>query len=222
MKTVLLAILMSFFFSKSKEANDQSQKSIKLPEPVYQGQTSVEEAIKSRRSIRTYKKAPLSLPQLSQLLWAAQGITSSGGYRTAPSAGALYPLELYVVVGQVEGLTPGVYQYHPQGHKLTLKIEEDKRIALARASVMQSWMAKAPIMLVITAFYNRTAIKYGPRAKRYVHMEVGHAAQNVYLQATSLKLGTVMVGAFADPAVKEILSLRKTEEPMAIMPVGVK
>ena len=222
MKTVLIALLISFFFTKSKEANDQSQKPIKLPEPVYQSQTSVEEAIKSRRSIRAYKNAPLSLQQLSQILWAAQGITSTGGYRSAPSAGALYPLELYVVVGQVEGLTPGVYQYHPQGHKLTVKIEEDKRIALARASVMQSWMAKAPAMLVVTAFYSRTTVKYGPRGKRYVHMEVGHAAQNVYLQAAALDLGTVMVGAFVDTAVKEILSLKKTEEPMAIMPVGIK
>ena len=214
---------MSFFFGQGKKVNTHiTEKSIKLPDPVYQSQMSVEEAIKTRRSIRTYEKAPLSLQHLSQMLWAAQGITSAGGYRTAPSAGALYPLELYVVAGEVEGLTPGVYRYHPQGHKITLKIEDDPRIALARASVMQNWMAKAPAILVITAFYSRTAVKYGSRAKRYVHMEVGHAAQNIYLQATSLNLGTVMVGAFMDTAVKEILSLKKAEAPLAIMPIGVK
>ncbi|MDH3711821.1 MAG: SagB/ThcOx family dehydrogenase, partial [Cyclobacteriaceae bacterium] len=148
--------------------------------------------------------------------------TSSGGYRSAPSAGALYPLEIYIVVGKVQDLIPGVYKYHPQRHGITLEMEGDKRRPVARAAVMQSWMAEAPLMMVITAVYSRTTIKYGPRGKRYVHMEVGHAAQNVYLQSVSLDLGTVMVGAFGDTVVKNILSLKKSEEPLAIMPVGIK
>jgi SagB-type dehydrogenase family enzyme len=223
MKTVLLVLLMGLFIGKSKQSNETlSERLIKLPEPIYQSETSVEEAIKSRRSVRAYKEGPLSLQQLSQMLWAAQGITSGGGYRTAPSAGALYPLEVYVVVGDVSDLSAGVYKYHPQRHGITQEVKGDKRRALAQASVMQSWMAKAPAMLVITGIYQRTTVKYGARGKRYVHMEVGHAAQNIYLQAVSLNLGTVMVGAFVDTVVKTILTLKKAEEPLAILPVGLK
>ncbi len=221
MKSLLLALLMGLFFSKSKQSDHTvEEKLIKLPQPAFQSGTSLEEAIKARRSVRSYNQDSLSLAHLSQILWAAQGQTSPGGYRTAPSAGALYPLEIYLVVGEVEDLASGVYKYHPHRHGITLEMEGDKRKPVSRAAVMQNWMAQAPVMLVITAVYSRTTIKYGPRGKRYVHMEVGHAAQNVYLQAVSLNLGTVMVGAFGDTVVKNILSLKKSEEPLAIMPVG--
>ncbi len=221
MKPLLLALLMGLFFTKSQQSHHPvEEKLIKLPQPAYRSGTSVEEAIKARRSVRSYAQDSLSLAHLSQILWAIQGQTSPGGYRTAPSAGALYPLEIYIVVGEVQDLTSGVYKYHPQRHGITLELEGDKRKPVARASVMQNWMAQAPLMLVITAVYSRTTTKYGPQGKRYAHMEVGHAAQNVYLQAVSLNLGTVMVGAFGDMVIKNILSLKKSEEPLAIMPVG--
>lgn len=197
-------------------------KIIKLPPPVYESETSIEEALKARRSVRDFKKESLTLAQVSQMLWAAQGITRGSSYRTAPSAGALYPLEVYLVAGEVQDLPVGVYKYDPRRHGLTLEQEGDKRKSLAHAAVLQNWMAKAPAMLVMAAVYRRTTIKYGPRGKRYAHIEVGHAAQNVYLQATSMNLGTVMVGAFMDEAVKRILVLKKVEEPLAIMPIGIK
>lgn len=228
MKIILILItglttVMIFGKIKRHQSPDKTDaKIIKLPPPVYESETSVEEALKARRSVRDYKKESLTLAQISQMLWAAQGITKGSNYRTAPSAGALYPLEVYLVVGEVQDLPVGVYKYDPHRHGLTLEQDGDKRKSLAHAAVMQNWMAKAPAMLVMAAVYRRTTVKYGPRGKRYAHIEVGHVAQNVYLQATSMKLGTVMVGAFMDEAVKKILAMKKEEEPLAIMPIGTK
>ncbi len=199
----------------------QEVKTVTLPTPKYESNFSVEEALESRRSIRAYKSEPLTLQHLSQLLWAAQGITYANTYRTAPSAGALYPLEIYLVAGDVVDLSPGVYKYHPDGHKMTLQVEGDKRKAVAKAALFQNWMSKAPVMVVITAVYRRTSKKYGKRGDRYVHIEVGHVAQNIYLQAGALNLGTVIVGAYSDQIVKNILNLQE-EQPLAIMPIGVK
>lgn len=194
---------------------------IKLPQPRLKGQMSVEEAISRRRSVRDFKPEPLSIEQLSQILWAAQGITGRGQFRSAPSAGALYPLEIYAVVGSVEGLEPGVYHYNPENHSIIKEIEGDLRQQLCDAALRQDSVITAPVNIVFTAIYERTSRKYGERAARYVHIEVGHAAQNVYLQAEALGLGTVMMGAFHDDRVKEILHLQK-EEPLVIMPVGSK
>lgn len=193
---------------------------IELPEPIYDSPTSVEQALRGRRSVREYSDEPLTLQEVSQLLWAAQGLTNKRGFRTAPSAGALYPLELYVVVGVVEGLAPSVYKYSPQGHQLHSIASGDRRGALASASLAQSCIREGAIDLVFAAVYERTTKKYGQRGHRYVHMEVGHAAQNVYLQAVSLRLGTVVVGAFQDKAVKSIVGLAEGETPLYIMPVG--
>ena len=151
-------------------------------------------AIRNRESRRAYTDAALTLEELAFLLWAAQGVTHPRGLRTAPSAGALYPLEIYVVAGNVTGIAPGVYHYQIPQHRLQQQIAEDKRIGLGRASHWQTWMAKAAVIIVFAAEYERTARKYGVRAKRYVHMEVGHAAQNLFLQAEDLGLATVVVG----------------------------
>lgn len=164
--------------------------------------------------------APLSLQHLSQLLWAAQGITGPDGGRAAPSAGALYPLELYVVAGDVDSLTPGVYRYAPERHELIKHAGDDRREALAAAALGQSWVQRAPAVLVLAGVYERSAAKYGSRARRYTHMEAGHAAQNVYLQATAVKLATVIVGAFDDEAVRETLGLPADHAPLGLMPVG--
>ena len=195
---------------------------ITLPEPRYDSNVSIEEALLNRRSIREYAGEPLMLQEVSQLLWAAQGITDSRGFRTAPSAGALYPLEVYVVVGDVESLTEGVYRYKPQEHELIKVLDGDKRVELAKAALGQAWVKEAAADIVITAVYERTTVKYGDRGIRYVHMEAGHAAQNLCLQATAMDLGTVTVGAFYDEQVKEVLSLPKDEQPLYIIPVGKK
>lgn len=195
---------------------------IKLPLPRHKSAISVEEALLKRRSIREYTSAPLTLPEVSQLLWAGQGITDPRGLRTAPSAGATYPLETYLVVGKADGLGEGVYHYRPEGHKLVKIMEGDLRRELAIAALGQEWVKEAAINIVFAAEYERTTRRYGERGVRYVHMEVGHAAQNVYLQAVALDLGTVVIGAFYDDRVKKVLGLPKNEEPLYIMPVGRK
>lgn len=191
---------------------------IMLPKVRLKGQISVEEAIKRRESVRSYRDAPISLSMLSQLLWAAQGITREGGGRSAPSAGATYPLTIYVAVGNVTGLEPGFYRYLPREHGLEQISKQDIRYELALASLMQLWMAKAPVVLIVAANYERTTSRYGERGIRYVHIEVGAVCENVHLQAVALDLGTVIVGAFEDESVKKILQVK--EEPLALMPVG--
>lgn len=196
------------------------QRDIKLPGPRLTSETAIEEALYKRRSAREYKKESLSLTCVAQLLWAAQGITDKGGMRTAPSAGALYPLEVYLVIGAVDGLPAGVYHYHPSGHRLERVTTGDKRALLAAAAGMQSAVSHGAAVLVIAADYNRTQVKYGQRATRYVHMEAGHVAQNVYLQSVALNVRTVAIGAFSDGLVKQVLSLPKNEEPLYLMPLG--
>jgi SagB-type dehydrogenase family enzyme len=195
---------------------------IKLPEPRYESETSIEEALARRRSIRAYSGANLTLEEVSQLLWAAQGITAPWGGRTAPSAGALYPLELYVAAGDVEGIDKGVYRYSPAEHELEKVMDGDIRIELANAALGQNSVRDAAIDLVFTAVYERTTVKYKERGIQYVHLEAGHAAQNVYLQAVSLDLGTVTIGAFGDTEVKKIMNIEEQEDPLYIMPVGRK
>ena len=197
-------------------------KTIKLPEPRYESEISVEEALLARRSVRNYKNEPLTLKEVSQLLWAAQGITNEKGSRSAPSAGALYPLEVYVVAQNVDSLSGGIYKYKPQGHELTKVVEGDKRMGLYNAALDQSAVKDAAVVVVFSAVYERTAEKYGERGERYVHLETGHAAQNVYLQAISLGLGTVVIGAFNDNEVKKIMNMQDDEQPLYIMPVGRK
>lgn len=194
---------------------------IKLPEPKYDSNTSVERALLERRSVRAYKKGALTLNEVSQLLWAAQGITDSRAmFRTSPSAGALYPLDVYLVIGAVEGVANGVYKYRPQQHKLVKVRNGDVRNELASAALGQSSVGEGAIVMVFSAVYERTTQKYGNRGIRYVHMEAGHAAQNVFLQAVSLDLGMVVVGAFRDDQVRKILNLSDYERPLYIVPIG--
>lgn len=195
---------------------------VQLPEPRLKSEVSLEEALLSRRSVREYANLPLTLEDVSQLLWAAQGITAEWGGRTAPSAGALYPLEVYLAVGNVENLAAGVYKYKPERHELVKVRDDDVRGELAKAALDQSWVMEGAIDIVIAAVYERTTKKYGDRGVRYTHMEAGHAAQNIYLQATALDLGTVTIGAFYDDRVKDILGMPKNETPLYVIPVGRK
>ncbi|MBA7485105.1 hypothetical protein ES707_20640 [subsurface metagenome] len=194
-----------------------------LPSPGQKGGMSLAEAITRRRSIRRFAPQPISQSQLSQMLWAAQGTSNaSGRHRTAPSAGATYPLEIFVVCGTncIEGIGSGIYHYNADSHSLTLRHKEDMRLELARASLDQEFIYEAPVDIVICAVYERTLSSYGARGERYVHIEVGHAGQNIYLQATSLGLATVAVGAFYDEQVRNVLQLEEQYRPLYIMPVG--
>ncbi len=190
---------------------------------------SVEEALAYRRSIRSYRDEPITIEQLSQLLWATYGINEPRrGFKTTPSAGATYPLVIYVVIGSNgvslgngSFLKPGSYRYDPYSHSLHLVKEGDLRDDLARAALDQEWVRDAPIDIVICAIFERTTRVYGERGYRYVYMEVGHAGQNIYLEATALGLGTVAVGAFYDDAVRLVIGAKPNEHPLYIMPVGV-
>lgn len=195
---------------------------LSLPAPATQGTLSLEEALSQRHSVRALQSGPLNLMEVAQLLWAAQGMTARSGKRTAPSAGALYPLRLYLVAGAVEGLAPGVYRYDPARHRLQRITSGDQRAVLAAAALGQRWIRDNAAVLVIAAVYERTTGKYGERGVRYVHMEAGHVAQNVLLQATALNLGMVPVGAFRDKAVADALHLSSPEQPLYLLPVGRK
>lgn len=198
---------------------------IRLSKPAYDGKVSVERAIKGRRTIRDFQPKPLALAQLSQLFWSAQGITDERReFRAAPSGGALYPLDAYAVVGEggVEGLESGVYHYHPSSHSIQLIRKGDRRKEVAGAALWQMWMARAPVIFVITSEYERITCKYGKRGIRYAQIEVGHVGQNIFLQSGALGLGAGIVGAFHDDAVTEAIGAPEAHKPLIIMPVGYK
>jgi SagB-type dehydrogenase family enzyme len=182
---------------------------IKLPEPTYRGMT-IEEAIQKRRSVRNYSPDPLSLVQLSQLLFAAQGITGKmygQPLRTAPSAGALYPFETYLIVNNVKGLAPGVYHYAVLSHELEIVKQGDFKKEITDAGLKQEMLGEADVTFVLAAIFDRVRHKYGERGIRYVYMEAGHISQNISLQAVSLGLGSVTVGAFFDKKVNQLLGI---------------
>jgi SagB-type dehydrogenase family enzyme len=188
---------------------------IQLPAPKLKGDLTLEEALARRRSMREFSDVPLTLEELGQLLWSAQGINHPAGYRTAPSAGALYPLEIYLVTQD------GSYHYDVQGHRLSLHQQGDIRPALYKVARQQEPVLKASAVFVISAVYERTEKKYGKaRSPRYVHLEAGHAAQNLLLQAVGLDLGAVPIGAFIDEEVKAVLSLPDDHQPLYLIPVG--
>jgi SagB-type dehydrogenase family enzyme len=187
---------------------------IKLEEADKTGAVSLEEAIERRKSRRSFKRTTLAKKELSQLLWSAG---------KAPSAGATYPLELYVTIGEecVDGIDAGVYHVEKGYSELEMHKEGDLRAALAIACLSETFIADAPVSFVIAAEYERTTRRYGDRGVRYVHIEVGHVGQNIYLQCESLGLATVAIGAFYDAEVARVLSLPEEHKPIYVMPVGV-
>jgi len=199
---------------------------IKLPAPLSKGKNTLPELLTTRRSRRDFSSKPLSLEELAQILWSAQGLAGGpeGTTRTAPSAGATYPLEVFLVAGEdgVEGTGEGVYRYNWKRHELALENPGDVRKSLARAALGQGFIFQAPASVVLAADYSRTTFRYGERGRRYVHNEVGHLSQNIYLVCEDLNLATVEVGAFHDDEVKRVLGLSAELEPLAIMPVGHK
>jgi len=188
---------------------------INLPKPKTNSTFSLERSIYKRRSEREFHTRELTDEQLSQILWAAQGITeTSFGFRTAPSAGALYPLHIYVVKKD------GVFRYLPDSHSLVELSREDQRASLVRAALGQSSIREAPVSIVISANFAITQAKYGPRAFRYVCMEIGHVAENIQLQAVALGLGSVPLGAFWDDVIKSALNIPENQDPLYIIPIG--
>ncbi len=226
---VFLVLVLSLHFSTcipepraevEKGAAESVSSNIKLPPPDKKGTISVEEAINNRRTYRKFGPGSVTLNLLSQLFWSAQGVTSPAGFRTAPSAGALYPLEVYAVVGDVDGVEAGVYHYIAPTHSMERVKKGDFRKALGIAALMQLWIKDAPVSIVITGDYERTKKKYKDRGTQFVHIEVGHAAQIILLQAQALGLVVGEVGAFFDAGVAQTLSLPEELTPFLILPVG--
>jgi SagB-type dehydrogenase family enzyme len=193
---------------------------VSLPAPKLKGKMSIEECLAARRSVRAYLDTPLSVADAGQLLWAAQGVTGPEKQRTAPSAGALYPLDVYFVAGNVTGLDPGVYRYDVHRHQLWPLSGGDRREELFAAAFNQDCVRYAAALLVFTATHRRTTRKYGEKAARFVDVEAGHAAENVVLQAVALGLGSVTVGAMDCDAVKRVLRPGAGEEPIYVVAVG--
>lgn len=195
----------------------EDMKEISLPKPRMKGDISVEEAIQTRRSVRSFSSKEVSLEDISQLLWACQGITDERrGFRASPSAGALYPLEIYVVTKD------GVLQYIPDAHKLEVISNKDIRKDLALIAYGQGFIAQACLNIVICVVYERVTSKYGKPGVAWTHIEVGHAAQNIFLQAVALGLDSAPIGAFSDAEVSKILNLPYGVKPLYILPVGYR
>ena len=203
---------------------------ILLPAPNLKGMVSVEEALYIRRSVREYKEEGISIGEVSQLLWSAYGVSKAiapdklrGGLKTAPSAGALYPLEIYIYIDRVAGLEKGFYYYEPNGHKIYLIKSGDFAKQLGAVCYGQDFIGTAPVSLVYSAIFERTTSKYGDRGReRYVAMDLGHSAENVYLQAEAMNMGTVGIGAFDDLSLKKLVNMTQVEEPLYVMPCGKK
>ncbi len=202
----------------------QAAEVVKLPPASPKGAVSVAEALQARRTVRHFASRPLALAQVGQIMWAADGLSDPRGLRTAPSAGATYPLELYLVVGEggVTGLAPGLYRYLAAEHALQPTVKGDLRAPVARASLNQSWMAEAPVIVIIAAEYRRCTNRYGERGVMYTHMESGHVGQNVFLMAEALGLGAGIVGAFEDKGLSQTLQLPQGQVPLLVMPLGYK
>lgn len=223
------AALLTAFGSPENTAprENTTSSTIALPSPKSEGELSLEEALNRRGVERNYSQQPLSLEDLSQLLWAGCGMqvdAVSGPTRTAPSAGGLYPQELFVFVGNVENsgrsIEPGLYRYEPRDHRLVRLYSGDRREKLARAALNQGFIAQAPAVIVLGGVAERTAAKYGERgAERYLFLDAGHSAQNISLQATALRLDSALVGAFYDEQIAALFPEAEAA-PLYIIPVG--
>lgn len=216
-------LTMRLAFPQDKPEKPREVKVVQLPGPKLKGKMSLEEAIKKRRCVRRYKEKPLSLAQLSQLLWAANGVTGKKSYyRAAPSAGALHPLDFYVVVGKgsVKGLDEGVWHYNPPRHTIDRVTEGDLRGGLQNAALRQKQVGTAQVVIVVTVEYRRTTKKYGDRGNRYAIMDAGFASENLFLQVQTLGLAACVVGAFRDAQVSKLLNLPKTHEPLLLLTIG--
>lgn len=223
MSLLLIGILLFMPACSPRDSNLETgtMTTITLPEPNLTGDISLEETLQRRRSVREYASTQLTLVEIGQLAWSAQGITDhTRGFRTAPSAGATFPLELYFLIAGTDDIAEGAYRYLPDDHVLEQVIEGDLRQNLQSVALGQESITEAPVVLVITGVLSRIEPRYRDRAMRYMYMEAGHVAQNVYLQSVPLEIGTVVIGAFSDDGVSDVLQLDDEEHPLYIMPLG--
>ena len=212
----------------------QENLAIQLPAPSFDSKTSVENALLTRRSERVFLQDAIKLEDLSQILWAAQGVTLEidtmprvfigekwfGGVRTAPSAGALFPIELYIAAGNAESLDPGLYKYNALNHTIFKVMDGDKREDVRKAALNQIAVKNGQVCIIIAANFGRTEYKYKARATQYVYIESGAVCQNIYLQCNSLGIGTVLIGAIMEEPMKVALDMPDSETPIAVMPIG--
>lgn len=205
----------------------KAQTEIQLPQPSLVGKMSVEAAIARKKSVRAFSTEGLTQTEVSQLLWSANGnlpidAVSSATTKVLPSAGGLYPLEVFLLTGPntVKGIPEGVYQYNTVNHALKPLVSGDKRIDLAHAALSQMWLARAPAIIVIGAVFARTTAKYGNRGVQYVFMEAGNSNQNIYLEGESLGLKIATVGAFHEAQVSSVLKLPTDVTPLLLMGTG--
>ncbi len=224
-KIITLFAIVFFMYSGlnyliSRSAPKPGDEIIDLPAPNLKGTMSVEEALSKRRSVRKYSKEKMKFADLAQVLWAAQGVTKDDFFRTTPSAGTMYGLEVYVVVGNVENIIPGIYEYLPVKRTLRKIRSGDLRYDLADAALGQLFIEKAPATIILLGNYDRVSQKYMDRGQLYVNIEAGHAGQNIYLQATALGLGTCAVGIFEPNEVRKLINARADESPIIMYPVG--
>lgn len=196
------------------ETPASSDVEIDFPDPT-EGTVALGAVLRGRRSVREFSPRDLTDAEIGQLLWAAQGVTADWGGRTAPSAGATYPLEVHAITRE------RTLRYRPDGHRGVGIIDGDLRPDLQAASLDQSALGSAPVVFAISVVPARTADRYGSRAARYIDLEVGHAAQNLLLQAVALDLGAVPIGAFDDDRVAALLTLPEGHEPRYLVPVGM-
>jgi SagB-type dehydrogenase family enzyme len=193
---------------------------VALPKPDLTGKVTLEKSLATRRSVREYAPGALTLGEVSQILWAAQGITGPGGKRTTPAAHAIYSLEIWLVANDVEDLAPGIYRYAPQEHALALAFSGDHRAAVTAAASGQECVEQAPAVVAISGDSLLTAEKFRQRGVAWLGMEAGFVVQSVYLQVTALGLGTVIVGGFSDEPARVVLGLPAGKVPLAFMPIG--
>jgi SagB-type dehydrogenase family enzyme len=221
---IILSLVMALGFSLGNLTTGFGAEAIKLPPPATKGTVSVEEALQNRRSTRKFANRSLELAQISQLLWAADGINHPQGKRTAPAARAASAVDLYLVVGErgVTNLAPGIYRFLVADQALELVEKGEFRPAVAKACNAQAWITEAPAIVVITGEYARCAVKNGDKAQMFTHMESGFVAQNLFLQAGALGLGAGIVGGFNDKALAQALKLSQNDVPLLVMPVGYK
>lgn len=207
MRKILFLIIL-LLIGCTEQKTQLTKKEITLPKPELDSEFSLERALSQRISVRSFSNEPLTLQEISQLLWSAQGIDAiTAATRTAPSAGATHPLEAYLVVKDVEGLDKGIYHYNPKKHTIKMTSKNDIDISY-----------KAPVFIILTAVYERTTNRYNTRGIRYVDIEIGHTAQNIHLQAISLGLGSFPIGAFDNKQIQEQLNIK--EAPLYIIPIG--
>jgi SagB-type dehydrogenase family enzyme len=224
LKNICGAVMVLWFTLAHLGAAGHGAETVKLPPPVTKGTVSVEEALQGRRSTRQFAARPLEVAQVSQLLWAADGINRPEGKRTAPAARAAYAIDLYLVAGErgVTGLAPGLYRYLAPEQALEVVAKGEFRAGVAKACNSQAWMATAPVLVAIAGDYARCAVKNGDKAPMYTHFEAGFVAQNLLLEAGALGLGAGIVGGFNDQVLAQALQLPKAAVPLMVLPVGYK